>query len=76
MVHYNDAPSITLWYKNNLEAYRSDRFKDFGLQPTDGGQITNQSGYWGFYQAAAVSGAQSGGGVPVGVWIGGGGVDV
>lgn len=72
MIHYNDAPSITLWYAKNLEGYRSDRFEDFGLQPSDGGSITNQSGYWGFFEAKPVSGAKSGGGVPTGVWVGGG----
>ena len=46
--HYEDTPSITLWYPNQLEAFRSDRFTGFTKQPTEGGIIANQVGYWGY----------------------------
>jgi peptide/nickel transport system substrate-binding protein len=46
--NFTDTPQIVLWDAASLEAYRSDRFIDFALQPTDGGSITNQSGYWGY----------------------------
>src|SRR5699024_7470247 len=40
-VHYEEAPSVTLWYPSQLEAIRSDRFTNFTKQPTDGGVIAN-----------------------------------
>ncbi|WP_240686770.1 ABC transporter substrate-binding protein [Amycolatopsis suaedae] len=73
--HYDQAPSLVLDYKNVLEAYRSDRFSDFPKQPAGKGSIMEQNGYWGFYGATpAGQGGDSGGGIPVGVWIGGGAV--
>lgn len=70
--HYDDVAQITLWYPNQLEAYRSDRFTGFGLQPTDGGVIGNQSGYWGFLSAepADGAGAGEGGGMSPIAWVG------
>lgn len=50
-MNYTATPQIALWYPDMLEAYRSDRFDDFGLQPSDGGIIANQAGYWGFLSA-------------------------
>lgn len=64
-----------MFYADYLEAYRSDRFSGFTLQPTDGGTITNQNGYWGFYRAAPASanggkaGEQSGG-LGTGAYVG------
>lgn len=48
---YNDNVLDVLWYQDGLEAYRSDKFGKFELQPTDGGVITGQTSYWGLYSA-------------------------
>ncbi len=48
---YEQATGLILFYPNSLEAYRSDRFAGFTLQPADGGVITAQQGYWGYYRA-------------------------
>lgn len=58
-VKYADAVNLVLTYDQALEAYRSDRFTDFTTQPADGGIITNQNGYWAFYEAAPVASAES-----------------
>lgn len=71
--HYEDTPSVTLWYPNQLEAYRSDRFTGFTKQPTDGGIIANQVGYWGYSSvepAKAEDASGQGGGMGAGGWIG------
>ncbi|MFZ2239794.1 MAG: ABC transporter substrate-binding protein [Gordonia amarae] len=60
-MNYTATPQIALWYPDMLEAYRSDRFDDFGLQPSDGGIIANQAGYWGFLSARPASGSGGGG---------------
>lgn len=68
---YDQAPDVVIDYDNALEAYRSDRFSGFPKQPANGGQIMEQSGYWGFYGATPVTGASSGGGgLGTGAWIG------
>lgn len=54
---YDQAPTVVLYYKNALEAYRSDRFAPFQVQPDPGGVITNQDGYWGYYSARPLTGA-------------------
>ena len=55
--------SIVTAYPNVLEAYRSDRWAGFGLQPEQGGTITHQNGYYGYYLAKpAASSSDSGGG--------------
>ena len=70
-IHYEETPSVTLWYPNQLEAYRSDRFDNFTKQPTDGGAIANQVGYWGYTSVEPVSEAESdSGGIGTGGWIG------
>ena len=72
-LHYEDAPSISLWYPNQLEAFRSDRFTGFTKQPTDGGIIANQVGYWGYASVKPVSAEDAsadGGGMGAGGWIG------
>lgn len=71
-IHYAAAPSIDFWYGQNLEAYRSDRFTNLTKQPTDGGVITGQSGYWAFYDAKPVTdgGSDSGSGLGAGAWTG------
>ena len=48
-----------LYYQNSLEAYRSDRFSGFALQPADGGVITGQQGYWGYYGAQPTAAAMT-----------------
>ncbi|GAA1367730.1 hypothetical protein [Brevibacterium luteolum] len=71
--HYDDVAQITLWYPSQLEAFRSDRFTGFTTQPTDGGVIGNQSGYWGFLSAEPAAEADtgdSGGGLSAIAWVG------
>ncbi|MDN6122361.1 MAG: ABC transporter substrate-binding protein [Brevibacterium sp.] len=71
--HYEDTASITLWYPNQLEAYRSDRFTGFTKQPTDGGIIANQVGYWGYTSVEPVNAEDAsgeGGGMGAGGWVG------
>jgi peptide/nickel transport system substrate-binding protein len=68
MIH-EAAVNDVLYYADSLEAYRSDRFTGFTKQPEEGGVVTGQNGYWGFYDAAPVSagdatGAAADGGVP------------
>jgi peptide/nickel transport system substrate-binding protein len=59
---YQQVPMVTLLYPNMLEAYRSDRFQPFQVQPDPGGVITNQNGYWSYLEATPKP-AASGGGV-------------
>ena len=54
MIH-EAAVNDVLYYADSLEAYRSDRFAGFTKQPEEGGVITGQNGYWGFYDAAPVT---------------------
>ena len=53
MIH-EAAVNDVLYYADSLEAYRSDRFTNFTKQPQEGGVITGQNGYWGFYDATPV----------------------
>ncbi|HEY9291614.1 MAG TPA: ABC transporter substrate-binding protein [Microlunatus sp.] len=73
-MNYTASPQVSLWYQKQLEAYRSDRFTDFGLMPKKDGIIANQAGYWGYLTVKPVQGAQtsSGDGVSTGLIIGGG----
>ncbi|HVX44080.1 MAG TPA: ABC transporter substrate-binding protein [Mycobacteriales bacterium] len=50
-IYYDQVPSDILYYPNTLEAYRTDRFKPFTLQPDPGGQILMQQADWGLYEA-------------------------
>ncbi len=63
---YDAYVSDPIWYIKPLEAYRSDHFTGFGLQPEKGGVILNQNGYWGLYGAKPVSSDSSSddGGLP------------
>ncbi len=54
---YEQASASVLYYQNSLEAYRSDRFSGFTAQPADGGVITGQQGYWGYYGARPTAAA-------------------
>lgn len=68
---YQQVPEVTLLYPNQLEAYRSDRWAPFQIQPDPGGQIMAQNGYWGYYSATPLSdAADSGGGSSTGLIIG------
>ncbi|WP_394163317.1 ABC transporter substrate-binding protein [Galactobacter valiniphilus] len=60
--NYEDTVQVATWYANGLEAYRSDRFTNFGLMPKEGGIIANQAGYWGFLSVERVEGSTAGGG--------------
>jgi peptide/nickel transport system substrate-binding protein len=52
---YDDVHAIVLTHDALLEAYRADRFTGFVTQPEDGGVITGQTGYWGYYGATPVT---------------------
>lgn len=71
---YDDVHAIVLTHDAMLEAYRADRFTGFVTQPEDGGVITGQTGYWGYYGATpvtatdqATAGSDGGAGLVVGV---------
>ena len=69
-MNYEATPQIAIWYSNSLEAYRSDRFTGFSLQPKEDGIIANQSGYWGYLTVEPVGdGDAAGGGVNVGLLV-------
>ncbi|ACU37360.1 ABC transporter substrate-binding protein [Actinosynnema mirum] len=56
---YEQVPAVVLGYDNVLEAYRSDKFTGFPVQPDPGGVIMAQNGVWGYYGATpAAAGAQ------------------
>jgi peptide/nickel transport system substrate-binding protein len=71
-IFYQQVPEVTLVYPNALEAYRSDRWAPFAVQPQPGGVILGQNGYWSFYEAKplAAASAGSGGGSSTGLIIG------
>jgi peptide/nickel transport system substrate-binding protein len=68
-VFYQQAPEVTLLYPDVLEAYRSDRFAPFQVQPDPGGAIMAQNGYWGYLSATPLV-ATSGGGSSTGLVVG------
>lgn len=70
-LNYTDTPQIATWYANSLEAYRSDRFTGFKLQPASNGIIANQSGYWGYLDLAPVSGSDNDSSSHTGLIVGG-----
>jgi peptide/nickel transport system substrate-binding protein len=67
---YSLDSSIVIAYPNSLEAYRSDRWASFGLQPAQGGSITHQNGYYGYLLAKPVDASSSGGGANTGLIVG------
>jgi peptide/nickel transport system substrate-binding protein len=67
---YQQVPEVTLLYPNVLEAYRSDRFAPFEVQPEPGGAIMAQNGYWGYYSATPVASASSSSGSHTGLIVG------
>ncbi|MFI9007672.1 ABC transporter substrate-binding protein [Actinosynnema sp. NPDC053489] len=52
---YDQVPAVVLGYDNALEAYRSDKFASFPVQPDPGGVIMAQNGMWGYYGATPVA---------------------
>lgn len=72
MIYAADVLDV-VYYADNLEAYRSDRFKDFQRQP-EGGPIWGQNSYWGTYSATPTEkAAQEAGNSSLsktGLWIG------
>jgi peptide/nickel transport system substrate-binding protein len=69
---YNEVPEIVMWYDQNLESYRADRWTGFVPLPTKNGDLLDQTTP---YSAVAVrpasQGAASGtaeGGLPGIVW--------
>jgi peptide/nickel transport system substrate-binding protein len=77
---YEDVPEVVLWYDNDLQAWRSDRWEGFQFQPTpdengEGGYALFQYGNYSYLTiapASADAGSAGGGssGVPAAVWIG------
>ncbi|QQQ79788.1 ABC transporter substrate-binding protein [Saccharothrix sp. 6-C] len=59
---YDQVPAVVLGYDNALEAYRSDKFASFPVQPDPGGVIMAQNGMWGYYGAtpATATGGDTG----------------
>ena len=76
---YEDIPEVVLWYDNDLQAWRSDRWQGFEYPPTpdekgEGGYALFQYGNYSYLSiepASAEAGAAGGGstGIPAGVWI-------
>ncbi|HEY4024426.1 MAG TPA: ABC transporter substrate-binding protein [Pseudonocardiaceae bacterium] len=72
-IFYDQVPEVTLVYKNSLEAYRSDRWAPFAVQPDPGGNIMFQNGYWSYWEATPIASGSTdsgGGGVNVGLIVG------
>jgi peptide/nickel transport system substrate-binding protein len=70
---YEQVPEMVLWYDNDLEAYRSDRWTGFVQQPAQQGYLLDQWGTYSLQQVRPASGnvstaAEAEGGVPGGVW--------
>lgn len=59
---YDDVAYSMLYYYNQFEAYRSDRFTGFRPQPTDGGLLAFQFGTWSYRNIEPVTGSDSGDG--------------
>jgi peptide/nickel transport system substrate-binding protein len=61
---YSDAYLDVLYYPDALEAYRTDQIASVLAQPTHGGNIDGQDGYWSWWSAvpgpAATAGAAVG----------------
>jgi peptide/nickel transport system substrate-binding protein len=67
---YQQASEVTLLYPDVLEAYRSDRFAPFQVQPDPGGAIMAQNGYWGYLSATPLVASTATGGGGTGLVIG------
>lgn len=75
-VLYREAVVNVLTYPNIMEAYRTDHIESIRLEPTEGGNIWGQDGYWAWWSAqpADASAASSGDGPSTGAVIGAGAV--
>jgi peptide/nickel transport system substrate-binding protein len=67
---YQQASEVTLLYPDVLEAYRSDRFAPFQVQPDPGGAIMAQNGYWGYLSATPLVAATPSSGSSTGLIVG------
>jgi peptide/nickel transport system substrate-binding protein len=67
---YDQVPAVVLGYDNALEAYRSDKFASFPVQPDPGGVIMAQNGVWGYYGATPVASAGESAGSNTGLVLG------
>jgi peptide/nickel transport system substrate-binding protein len=61
---------VVLGYDNALEAYRSDKFASFPVQPDPGGVIMAQNGVWGYYGATPAATAAEPTGTNTGLVLG------
>ncbi|WP_425473871.1 ABC transporter substrate-binding protein [Saccharothrix saharensis] len=67
---YDQVPAVVLGYDNALEAYRSDKFASFPVQPDPGGVIMAQNGVWGYYGATPAASAGESAGSTTGLVLG------
>jgi peptide/nickel transport system substrate-binding protein len=65
---YDDVVYSMLYYYDNLEAYRSDRFTNITRQPTDGGSIVFQYGTYTYRNITPVADPEKG--PPLGLILG------
>jgi len=70
---YTDSPEIVMWYDNDLQAYRSDRWTGFLEQPEPQGYLLFGYGtysYTNIKPASATATDTSGAGLSATVWVG------
>jgi peptide/nickel transport system substrate-binding protein len=68
---YDEVPAIVLGHDNALEAYRTDRFASFPIQPDPDGVIMAQNGSWGYYGAVPATAEASTSGSKTALVVGG-----
>lgn len=71
---YEQAPELVLWYDNDLEAYRSDRWTGFVQSPSTEGYLLDQYTMYSALTVKPVSGstgtaAEAEGGLPAVTWV-------
>jgi peptide/nickel transport system substrate-binding protein len=77
-IFYEEVPQVVLWYDNDLQAYRSDRWSGFVRSPEpdaegNGGSLLYQYTPYSYVTIAPASesaGSVSGGGISPLVWVG------
>ena len=69
---WEQMPYIMVSYTDYLEAYRTDRFTGYIMQPAGNGDLLATWGPFAFINMSPVSGSSAAGGnkIPAGVWIG------
>lgn len=69
---YEEAVVNVLAYPNIMEAYRTDHIESIQLEPTEGGNIWGQDGYWAWWSAQPAEGGSdaNSGGISTGAGIG------